>query len=100
MTVFVRREVRSLNDNTLKYYAVAVQAMKERDPANPTSWWYQAAIHGSEETPPRKLYNQCIPGSWYCAPWHRMYVYYFERIVRQAVIKANGPADWALPYWN
>lgn len=98
--MFVRREVRSLNDDTLKYYAVAVDAMKQRDPDNPVSWSYQAAMHGSLETPPRKLYNQCIHGSWYFLPWHRMYVYYFERIARQAVIEAKGPHDWALPYWN
>src|SRR4029077_15681289 len=33
-------------------------------------------------------------------PWHRMYLYYFERIVRAAVIAAGGPASWSLPYWN
>jgi tyrosinase len=97
--MFLRREVRSLEDDTLKYYAVAVQAMKERSPTDHTSWWYQAAIHGSEESP-RPLYNQCIHGSWYFPPWHRMYLYYFERIVRDAVIQNGGPDDWALPYWN
>ena len=29
-----------------------------------------------------------------------MYLYYFEKIVRAAVIATGGPADWALPYWN
>ena len=29
-----------------------------------------------------------------------MYVYYFEQIVRQAVEAADGPTNWALPYWN
>jgi tyrosinase len=29
-----------------------------------------------------------------------MYLYCFEQIVRQAVIAAGGPEDWALPYWN
>lgn len=29
-------------------------------------------------------------------PWHRMYVYYLERIVR----KVSGNADFTLPYWN
>ena len=29
-----------------------------------------------------------------------MYLYYFERIVRAAVIETGGPEDWALPYWN
>jgi hypothetical protein len=29
-----------------------------------------------------------------------MYLYFFERIVRKAVLDAGGPADFALPYWN
>lgn len=29
-------------------------------------------------------------------PWHRMYVYFFERIVR----KMSGDATFTLPYWN
>lgn len=97
--MFVRREVRSLTDDTLKFYAVAVKAMKERSPSDTTSWWYQAAVHGSLD-PPQKLYNQCVHGSWYFPPWHRMYLYYFEKIVRDAVEKNGGPSDWALPYWN
>src|SRR5207249_4427969 len=28
--------------------------------------------------------------------WHRLYIYYLERIVR----KLSGKADFALPYWN
>jgi hypothetical protein len=29
-----------------------------------------------------------------------MYLYQFEQIVRAAVVRAGGPEDWALPYWN
>ncbi|MGN6512097.1 MAG: tyrosinase family protein [Lysobacteraceae bacterium] len=29
-------------------------------------------------------------------PWHRMFVYYFERIVR----RVSGRADFTLPYWD
>ena len=97
--MFVRREVRSLNDETLEWYAKAVEAMKGREEEDPTSWWYQAGIHGSH-LPPRELYNQCKHGSWYFVSWHRMFVYYFERIVRATVIELGGPEDWALPYWN
>jgi tyrosinase len=32
----------------------------------------------------------------YFLPWHRMYVYFFERIVR----KASGNNNFVLPYWN
>ena len=29
-----------------------------------------------------------------------MYLYYFERIVRAAIVEAGGPPGWTLPYWN
>jgi tyrosinase len=102
--VLIRREVRSLTDDTLQWYAIAVAEMMQRDketePKNPTSWWYQAAIHGTHLQHLEALWNQCKHGGWYFVAWHRMYTYYFERIVRDAVVKAGGPEDWALPYWN
>jgi tyrosinase len=98
--VLIRREVRSLTDDTLQWYAKAVARMKSRPPTEPTSWWYQAAIHGSRQSPQKDLYNQCKHGSWYFLAWHRMYVYYFEEIARVAVVELEGPDDWALPYWN
>jgi len=97
--VFIRQEARSLTDETLAWYARAVGRMKERPAEEVTSWWYQAAIHGSTE-PPKPLYDQCKHGSWFFLPWHRMYLYYFEAIVRAAVVELEGPEDWCLPYWN
>lgn len=99
---FVRREVRSLapGDQTLQAYADAVRVMKERPDSNPTSWAYQAAIHGTPVSPLPPLGDQCKHGSWYFLPWHRMFLYYFERIVREVVKENGGPEDWALPYWN
>jgi len=73
--------------------------MKKRPVEDPTSWEFQANIHGAPDlTEP--LWDQCKHWSWFFFPWHRMYLYYFERIVRKAVIDAGGPDDWALPYWN
>jgi tyrosinase len=91
--------VRSLESDSLEAHAKAVAVMKERPVDDPTSWSYQAAMHGSTAAP-RDLYNQCKHGSWYFLAWHRMYLYYFERIVRAAVVESGGPEDWALPYWN
>ena len=100
---FVRREVRSLpsGDQTLQAYSEAVRVMKERPDSDPTSWAHQAAIHGTHADPAPPLSDQCKHGSWYFLAWHRMYLYYFERIVREAVREAGGSADdWAIPYWN
>jgi len=101
-TTYVRKDIWSLpaDDPIVVGYANAVAAMQQRPESDPTSWAYQAAMHGSYTTPPLNLWNTCEHGSWFFLPWHRMYLYYFERIVRAAVVAAGGPDDWALPYWN
>ena len=48
----------------------------------------------------RRFWNQCQHGSWYFLPWHRIYLGFFEQIVRSHVVALGGPDDWALPYWN
>jgi len=100
--VFVRREVGSLpaGDQTLAAYAEAVKVMQGRADSDPTSWTFQAAIHGTLAGAPLAGQNQCQHATWFFVSWHRMFVFHFERIVRAAVIAAGGPSDWALPYWN
>jgi Common central domain of tyrosinase len=99
---FVRVDVWSLaeHDPVLTAYADAVAAMQAKPRHDPTSWAFQAAIHGTLSPSPRSAWNQCRHGSWYFASWHRMYLYYFERIVRAQVVANGGSARWALPYWN
>src|SRR5690349_15498966 len=98
---FVRHEVRSAaGQEALGHYATAVGKLKERPLDEPSSWWYQAAIHGTTNRPLQPLWRQCEHQSWYFLPWHRMYLYFFEGIVRKAVMEGGGPATWALPYWN
>jgi tyrosinase len=98
--MFTRYEAQSSEGATaLEHYATAVGVMKERAPDDPTSWSYQAAIHGTLSSP-LSLQKQCEHESWFFFPWHRLYLYYFEEIVRKAVVDHGGPDDWALPYWN
>jgi tyrosinase len=99
---FVRRDIWSLqpNDVTVAAYANAVKRMRERPEDDPTSWTYQAAMHGTHAKPNKPGWNECQHGTWFFLPWHRMFLYYFEKIVRATVIEDGGPADWALPYWN
>lgn len=99
--MFIRYEARSPQGATaLEHYAGAVATMKAREAEDPTSWDYQAAIHGTHVAAPAALQNQCEHESWWFFPWHRIYLYFFEEIVRKAVVDNGGPADWALPYWN
>jgi Common central domain of tyrosinase/Protein of unknown function (DUF_B2219) len=104
---FTRRDAWSLSGDDgwppiLEWYARAVRAMQARPLDDPLSWRYQAAVHGLANTPPPPgaPWNECQHATWYFLPWHRMYLYQFERIVRNAVIQLGGPDDWALPYWN
>jgi tyrosinase len=99
---------------TLLWYAKAVGAMSSLPATDPTSWRWQGGVHGYDPstdpfvnlsaTPAQPImdqfWRQCQHGCWFFLPWHRMYLGYFERIVRAAVVKLGGPADWALPYWN
>ena len=84
------------SDPILRGYRRAIRAMRALADDNPCSWFYQAAIHGTND--PRNLpsWNTCHTQSNFFWAWHRMYLYFFERIVR----KYSGMYDWAIPYWD
>lgn len=105
--VLVRSDIWTLEDAgpwhpVTEAFARAIQIMQARDPSDPTSLQHQASIHGSSTGDWRE---QCQHRSWYFLPWHRMYLHWFEQIVRAAV-REIGDVDphlaetWALPYWN
>lgn len=107
MAVRVRRSVWSLppGDMTLQWYARAIEALRQRDPANQTSWLYLAAIHNVRQGVPQppgaaNHWRQCQHQSWFFLPWHRGYLACFEAIVGSTIEQLGGPADWALPYWD
>ena len=96
----VRRDVGNMDadDPILDSYRRAVHAMRALPQTNPLSWTYQAAIHGTllSPTPFPTAWDTCEHGTDFFWSWHRMYLYWFERIVR----KMCGDPCWALPYWN
>src|SRR4051812_8470929 len=108
--MFERQDVWALSDidewqPTILWYARAVGELRDRDAlTDSTSWSYMAAIHGTnspeQQWPAGATWNECQHDGWYFLPWHRIYLYYFEAIVRSAVVKLGGPREWALPYWN
>jgi hypothetical protein len=91
-----------------------IAEMKRRRPSDPTSWFYQAAVHGVTDeaveqavcddsevanVDQARFWNQCPHFGQTSANflvWHRAYLYYFERILRAA----SGDASFALPYWD
>ena len=105
----------------LKKYAQAVKLMMALPPSNPLSWtfqWYThavptnttkaaaiASIFGPGSSPQKTLatamWNTCqahfsAVDEPYFLPWHRMYVCYFEEIIRAVLHDPN----FSLPYWN
>src|SRR4051812_11221684 len=95
---FMRRDVGPMTSTTsaLVSYAKAVKAMQALPATNPLSWSYQAAIHGTTVSGSHPAWNTCQHGTIWFWAWHRMYLYWFERIIR----KMSGDPNFALPYWN
>jgi tyrosinase len=115
----IRKDVWKLatdpQDKTLHWYSVAVAEMQSRLFNNPLSWKFQAAVHGydasvypalrpNEKLPTgpiqKKYWYKCQHASWHFLSWHRIFVYLFEKMCRDAISAKGGPADWALPYWD
>lgn len=92
----VRKEVSTLTAAEVAAYRAGVAEMKKRPATDPTSWLYQANMHGTFDTPAQASWSTCEHFSHFFLSWHRMYLFYFERILR----KASGSATFALPYWN
>jgi tyrosinase len=84
----VRRNVANLGrrDDIIVAYEDAITQMQSLPESDPRNWQRQAEIHLA----------LCPHSNWLFLPWHRHYLYWFERIVRTL----SGMDDWALPYWN
>lgn len=86
--VLVRRDIMSLaaDGPEIAAFRKGVKVMKNRPVADPTSWAFQADLHT----------KYCQHGNYFFLPWHRMYGYWFERILREA----SGDPEFSVPYWN
>jgi hypothetical protein len=100
----VRRSINDLigeRSPLIESYRRAVDVMMQRDITDKTSWWFQASIHGMPDeeiaqlSSLAKYWQQCPHRNYFFLSWHRMYLHFFERIVR----KASGDPAFALPYW-
>lgn len=98
----VRKDVSGLDANSPDIVALrtAVALMKRgvdaAGVATPAGsgrrWEVQAAIHGTTEGG----FGRCKHANWFFLPWHRLYLYHFEDIVREL----SGNQEFALPYWD
>jgi tyrosinase len=117
----VRHDARSPKGQAmLKIYAKAVAKMKATPEGDPNSWtfqWYTHAVSGATTRdaelkriyPAASAWRDLAEEMWETCqahhpgedpnnflPWHRMYLYYFEQIVRDV----SGEKAFTLPYWN
>lgn len=95
-TIHVRQDIANWSQNQIKALKKGIRVMKSRPGNDPTSWIYQANMHGTSDSRNLLAWMTCQHGTDFFFPWHRMYLYYFERILR----KASGSSSLALPYWN
>jgi tyrosinase len=84
------------SDPILVSYGKAIKAMKALPTSNPLSWNYQAAIHRTTLSGSFPAWNTCQHSTHFFWSWHRMYLYWFERIIG----KMCGDPTWRLPYWD
>jgi Common central domain of tyrosinase/Polyphenol oxidase middle domain/TAT (twin-arginine translocation) pathway signal sequence len=99
--VQVRHNIDALiaqNSPLIQSLRTGIAAMQARAPSDPTSWRFQANIHGTLDDDPQLngFWNRCPHANFYFLSWHRMYLYWFERILRAA----SGDPTLTLPYWN
>jgi tyrosinase len=119
---FVRYDARSAQGQAmLKIYGQVVQKMMATAEGDPRGWvfqWYSHFVKGSTTKAAELARIYPSPSAWkslatemwdtcqahsgqpenYFLPWHRMFVYFFEQIIRNV----GGPtaANFTLPYWN
>jgi tyrosinase len=97
---FVRPSVATLSSAQIASLRHGIQVMMSRPITDPTSYRFQANIHGTTDGPTTsqemQSWNQCEHGSFYFLSWHRMYLYFFDRILRAA----SGDPSLVLPYWD
>jgi Common central domain of tyrosinase len=63
------------------------------------SWMYWANSHGTTGSVPptmAKIWNQCQHGTDQFLTWHRMYLFFFESLLREL----SQVDTFALPYWD
>jgi hypothetical protein len=93
----VRRNIAYFTEADIALLRQGIGVMKSRGTLDPTSLMFQANIHGSEnETDPHYAWDQCPHGNLLFLAWHRLYIYYFDKILRAG----TSDSSFTLPFWN
>lgn len=99
--ILVRKNFNSLSKWEMLNLNYAIKQMKIRSQNNindPLGWSFQVKIHNSPY-PDGSLSETCQHGNCFFLAWHRMYLFFFERILFKHM-RNNWPKPSGLPYWN
>ncbi|KAI3450392.1 hypothetical protein Pfo_007057 [Paulownia fortunei] len=89
----VRKPAHKLSPEDIYKFNLAIYRMKQLPSDDPRSFVQQAKIHCAYCSGPHGIN---VHGSWLFFPFHRWYLYFFERILGKLI----GDSEWGLPYWN
>jgi tyrosinase len=112
----VRYDIAKRSPHYIAQLRRAVGKMMALDSKNPTSWAFQANMHGvplcdfndlplpgcvdsfDPATWPEgtKAWAACPHGNLFFLSWHRIYVFYLERLLRHY----SGDRQFTISYWN
>jgi hypothetical protein len=70
----------------LQSYEAGVRAMMALPMTDPRNWYRNAMVHALD----------CPHDNWWFLPWHRGYLGWFERTIREL----SGNPEFALPFWD
>jgi polyphenol oxidase len=100
LPVRVRRAAHLLDEEYIAKLERGVRLQRELPDSDPRSWRNQMNLHclycDNGLYYPNQTWPLEIHGGWLFLPWHRMFVYFNERILA----KLLGDDAFALPFWN
>ncbi|KAG9449733.1 hypothetical protein H6P81_009698 [Aristolochia fimbriata] len=96
----IRRPAYLMDEDYIAKYEKAIKIMKQFPYEDPLNFMRQADMHciycNGAYNQLNSSYWYKIHRSWLFFPWHRIHVYFHERIVG----KLLGDDTFAVPYWN
>jgi hypothetical protein len=94
--IVLRKSISFFSPAELTELENAFAALRALDSSDPRTWVLQADIHALNC---HQCFNDStqIHSSWNFFPWHRAYLYYYERILGSLVGNIDG---FRLPYWD
>jgi tyrosinase len=103
--IHVRKNAKDMTFEEWESFKRGMSVMRSRGEFQRNGYLYQANIHGWDkfdgtfeaiETARKYGWHSCQHQQYFFLPWHRQYLYFFEKVLRQA---ANDP-NLTVPYWD